>query len=110
MRSEAERTGSWCAAWGVVVMLGGLGCSSDEAGAEASEGIASSATDTIPGETEATSAVSSTGSADGSSTGPAGITSSTSGDDDDGDDDGSSVPPVVLVTKFPGPDPSAANF
>ena len=103
MRSEAERTGSWCAAWGVVVMLGGLGCSSDEAGAEASEGIASSATDTIPGETEATSAVSSTGSADGSSTGPAGITSSTSGDDDDGDDDGSSVPPVVLdVNAVPG--------
>ncbi|MBV1858543.1 MAG: VWA domain-containing protein [Nannocystaceae bacterium] len=91
--SQAERAGSgYAATLGfALATLGVLGCSSDEAGADATDGIVSAGVDAGPGVSESTGDVpSSTSSGDATSSGPGGATSMTPDDDDPG------PPPVVL--------------
>lgn len=94
--SQAERAGSRHAATlgFALATLGLLGCSSDEAGANATDGIVSAGVDTGPGESESTGDIpSSTSSGDTTSTEPGGVTSMTPDDTDDSD---SGPPPIVL--------------
>ncbi len=94
--SQADRAGFGHAATlgFVFATLGVLGCSSDEAGADATDGIASAGVDAGPGVSESTGEVpSSTSSGDATSTGPGGVTSMTP---DDGDDSDPGPPPIVL--------------
>lgn len=93
--SQAERAGlGYAATLGfALATLGLLGCSSDGAGADGTDGIVSAGVDTGPGVTESTGEVpSSTSSGDATSNGSAGVTSMTP-DDDDTD---SGPPPIVL--------------
>ncbi len=94
--SPAPRAGSRHAAslGFALATLGVLGCSSDEAGANATDGIASAGVDAGPGVSESTGEVPpSTSSGDATSTGPGGVTSMTPGDGDDSD---GGPPPIVL--------------
>lgn len=92
-QANRARSGHATALGFALATLGLLGCSSDEAGADGTDGIVSAGVDTGPGVTESTGEVpSSTSSGDATSTGSAGVTSMTP-DDDDTD---SGPPPIVL--------------
>ena len=93
-RAGSGRAASLGFALGTLGTLATLGCSSDEAGAGATDGIESAGVDADPGVSESTGdAPSSTSSGDATSTGPGGVTSMTSDDSDDSD---SGPPPIVL--------------
>lgn len=94
--SQAERAGSWQAArlGFALATLGLLGCSGDEAGADATDGIVSASSDADPGVSESTGqAPSSTSSSGVTSTEPGSVTSMTPEDTDDSD---SGPPPIAL--------------
>lgn len=93
--SQAERAGfGHAATLGLALAtLGVLGCSGDEAGANATDGIVSAGADAGPGASESTGEQpSSTSSGDATSTGPGGVTSMTTDDEDEE----SGPPPIVL--------------